>query len=385
MDRRKFIVQTGTVLTASMLLPSALLSCRKSHPPLVGSRRPDPEYYAQPILKAISMGMNAPNPHNSQAWKFKILSDFEALFYVDETRLLIATDPPARQIHIGCGCFLETLMLGSSKLGYSAEYELLPEGEYLLEEVGFKPVAFISVTQSDIGPLPLSDSIYSRQTNRSHYEGDLLKDLEFDSIARLTAAQYSTLSLYSEPQQLQEMIDILYQGMVVEANTHVTYDESRIWFRSSQKKIETKRDGINLRAGGTKGIMLAIMEFVINEENEASWHKQSTINTFLNTYREKMLTARGIVLFQTKTNTMLDWVRTGIDYVRFQLASDQLGFVIHPVSQVLQEYPEMDDLRIQFSDLVGVQEPSKIQLGVRIGRGEKLYYSYRRRPDGLLI
>ena len=82
---------------------------------------------------------------------------------------------------------------------------------------------------------------------------------------------------------------------------------------------------------------------------------------------------------------MSDWIKTGVDYVRFQLAADELGFVIHPVSQVLQEYPEMDDLRIRFNELVGVSEPAKIQMGVRIGRGEKLYYSYRRDPENLLI
>ena len=201
----------------------------------------------------------------------------------------------------------------------------------------------------------------------------------------MTSPQYSEIRIHSEPAQLMELIEILYEGMVVEAQTRATYDESRIWFRSSQNKIETKRDGINLRTGGTKGIMLSIMEFIIDEENEESWHKPGTINTFLKTYRKKMLTAKGIVLFTTKTNTMSDWIRTGIDYVRFQLAADQLGFVIHPVSQVLQEYPEMDDLRTQFTDMIGVKEPSKIQMGVRIGRGGKLYYSYRRQPDGLLL
>ena len=385
MKRREFIIQTGTVISASMLFPGTILAGSKSEQILAGTRRPNPDDFKQAIVKAISIGMNAPNPHNSQAWKFKIISDLEALFYVDETRLLQATDPPARQIHIGCGCFLETLRLGASTLGYLAEYELLPEGEYLLEEAGLKPVAFISLTAVVTEPLPLSDSIYSRQTNRALYEGELLTSSEFNSINGLTSPKYSQLSLHSEPDRLKEMVDLLYEGMVVEANTHVTYDESRIWFRSSQKKIETKRDGINLRTDGTKGLLLSIMEFIVNEDNEASWHKSTAINAFLKSYRNKIYTAKGIVLFKTQTNTMSDWIKTGVDYVRFQLAADELGFVIHPVSQVLQEYPEMDDLRIRFNELAGVSEPAKIQMGVRIGRGEKLYYSYRREPENLLI
>ena len=240
MKRRDFIIQTGTIVSASVLFPGTVLAGSKSEQILVGTRRPNPESYPQPIMKAISIGMNAPNPHNSQAWKFKILSDFEALLYLDETRLLHATDPPGRQIHIGCGCFLETLLLGASTLGYSAEYGLLPEGEYPIEEAGLKPVARIKVWASAIEPLPLSDSILSRQTNRSLYEGELMINSEFDAIAALTSAQYSELSFFSDPERLNEMVDILYEGMVVEANTHATYDESRIWFRSSQKKFKPK-------------------------------------------------------------------------------------------------------------------------------------------------
>ncbi|MBC8192679.1 MAG: hypothetical protein ISR87_11015 [Candidatus Marinimicrobia bacterium] len=386
MKRREFIIQTGTVISASMLFPGTILAGSKSEQILAGTRRPNPDDFKQAIVKAISIGMNAPNPHNSQAWKFKIISDLEALFYVDETRLLQATDPPARQIHIGCGCFLETLRLGASTLGLLAEYELLPEGDYSLEEAGLKPVASIEVTAAvDMQSLPLSDSIYSRQTNRALYEGELMSSSEFNSIAELTSAKHTEISFYSEPEVLNEMVDILYEGMVVEANTHVTYDESRIWFRSSQKKIETKRDGINLRTDGTKGLLLSIMEFIVNEDNEASWHKSTAINAFLKSYRNKIYTAKGIVLFKTQTNTLSDWIKTGVDYVRFQLAADELDFVIHPVSQVLQEYPEMDDLRIRFNELAGVSEPAKIQMGVRIGRGEKLYYSYRREPENLLI
>jgi len=384
MKRREFIVQSGTMVTAAVIFPSTLL-IGANNSSLLGTRRPDPEHFSQPILKAIAFGMNAPNPHNSQAWKFKILSDTEALFYIDEKRLLTATDPPARQMHIGCGCFLETLRLGASTFGQEAQIELLPEGEYSYSQIGHVPVAHIKLVASGIDILPLSRSIYSRQTNRSFYTGDLITTGEFEAIISKTSPKHSRIICENQTDSLNRMIDILYEGMVVETQTYETYDESRIWFRSSQKKIETQRDGINLRTDGTTGIMLRLMEFIVDESSPKSWHSSTSKNAFLKRYRQKMDTAEGVVLFQTDTNTVLDWLKTGIDYVRFQLAADQMGFVIHPVSQVLQEYPEMDGLRTQFADLMGVSEPGKIQMGVRIGRGEKLYYSYRRNPDELLI
>src|SRR5262249_25655827 len=130
------------------------------------------ELLATPIDKAIALGCNAPNPHNTQAWKFRNTSELETVFYVDEERLLPAADPPARQIHIGCGCFIETLSLGATTMGFGTTVEGLPEGAYGLDEIGRKPVARISlVPGAEDEPDALSDYIAVRQTNRRPSNG----------------------------------------------------------------------------------------------------------------------------------------------------------------------------------------------------------------------
>jgi hypothetical protein len=53
------------------------------------------------------------------------------------------TDPPARQIHIGAGCCIETLAVGMSRHGYDTAVEYLPQGSHGLEQIGRKPVARI--------------------------------------------------------------------------------------------------------------------------------------------------------------------------------------------------------------------------------------------------
>jgi hypothetical protein len=75
----------------------------KSDDPIGNAEAKGFEY---PILKAISTGITAPNPHNVQPWKVKIINPTEMLLFVDEKRLLPVTDPPTRQIHIGQGTFL---------------------------------------------------------------------------------------------------------------------------------------------------------------------------------------------------------------------------------------------------------------------------------------
>jgi hypothetical protein len=146
MDRRNFIIKSGTVITATALL--GMIGCAPEKLMLgtnKKAKRPSGDDFTQPILKAIAIGVNTANPHNTQPWKFRILNETKAVMYVDETRLLPATDPPARQIHIGCGCFLETLRIGCTAWGYRSYIDVLPEGAYSFEEIGKKPLAVIEL------------------------------------------------------------------------------------------------------------------------------------------------------------------------------------------------------------------------------------------------
>lgn len=54
--------------------------------------------------------------------------------------------------------------------------------------------------------------------------------------------------------------------------------------------------------------------------------------------------------------------------MRARLAAAQLGLRFHPISQVLQEYPQMDQLPNEMNMLTGVTEPAKLQMLVRVGR-----------------
>jgi len=112
-------------------------------PPPSPATNPSPA--ETPILQAIAYGIHAPNPHNTQAWKFQLVSDTQALLYIDERRLLPVTDPPARQIHIGAGCCIETLAIGMSGHGYQTDVEYLPQGAHGRDAIGRKPVARITL------------------------------------------------------------------------------------------------------------------------------------------------------------------------------------------------------------------------------------------------
>jgi hypothetical protein len=151
MDRRNFILKSGTIVTATALF--GLVGCAPEKL-ILGTqkkaKRPSSSDFTQPILKAIAIGVNTANPHNTQPWKFKIISDTKAVMFVDETRLLPATDPPARQIHIGLRLFFGNTTHRSYRIRISVIHRCFcRKAPIHFEEIGEKPLALIELKKSN--------------------------------------------------------------------------------------------------------------------------------------------------------------------------------------------------------------------------------------------
>jgi hypothetical protein len=350
------------------------------------AKRPDVTRLATPIDKAIAYGCNAPNPHNTQAWKLRNASDLQTVLYVDKARLLPATDPPARQIHIGCGCFIETLSVGASTMGFETAVESFPEGTYGLDEVGMKPVARITLTSAaDTQPDELSDYLYARQTNRRPSHGGApVSDEQFADIAKCVRESGVQVIGINDRARMEPLLVIFDRAMTIECQTRHLYEETRVWFRFNERERAEKRDGLSLPQAGVVDRTLPLREWYLKHGDIRRWNSKRSINAYLKVFRAGLARAEGLLLLKTATNTQEDWITAGRAYVRASLAAARLGLQMHPYSQVLQEFPEMTDLQRQFNDLMGVVGEEKIQMAVRLGKGPTPYYSYRRNEESLV-
>ena len=337
------------------------------------------------MLQAIAYGSHAPNPHNTQAWKVELLSDVEALLFIDERRLLPATDPQARQIHIGAGCFIETLAVGMSVHGYEAEVEYLPLGPHGFEEIGRKPVARIALAPNrETGDL-LAEFIPLRQSNRKPYRGALLRADEATQIRRLSKLEHSELRIIAQPEEMRPLLDIFRRAWKIESTTRRLFEETRIWFRFNESQRQTKRDGLSIAQLGIDGPKRRLIEWSLRNGDPKRWFSPLSIRSSLTSYYEGIDSSKGILLLKTDTNEQLDWLEVGRDYTRLALAVTGLGLTSHPLSQVLQEYPENAEIQAEFNELLGIREPAKIQMAVRVGRAERAYVARRRDPQDFLV
>lgn len=423
MNRKTFLrraVSTGALLS----LPAFIEDCASTAlimPDLSDALRTG-EALKHPLLFALQAGMTAPNPHNSQAWKVRLRSDTEADLYVDRSRLLPDTDPPARQIHIGQGTFLEHLAVAVPEIGYRAEITHFPEGVYGPTDTGRKPVARIRLVRpvadaEDVASAPEKDPLFAamalRTTNRRPFSGPALTAEEFrhlqasmrspagsrspTTVRDPAAPRSPTTALHKDRRESTGcevrfietpadpvFLSLLKQAFALETYTVATNEETRRWFRFNDAEIDAARDGLSLRASGLSGINHFVVSRFMIENTFAYWNSEETKRYSVSMFEAQADSARGFALFKTKGNGFREHVQTGREFARFHLAAALLGFSLQPMSQVLQEYAAMQELRLQFERWAGVAPDEKVQMIVRLGRSDYFFRSPRRDVTAIL-
>jgi hypothetical protein len=349
-------------------------------------KRTNPAIYAQPVMKAIAYGITAPNAHNTQMWFVDTLSATEMLLFVNHC--LPETDPPARQQIISAGCFIELVAVGMSNEGYETKVEYLPYGDYAVEKnkLGVKPVAKITLLKNaGIKKDDLFSFIDQRQSNRRPYEGEMITDGEFDEIKKLMGPTHSEMIFINESEKMKPYLDIFYKAMEIETRNVATNEETRKNFRFSEAEREQKKDGLSLPQSGVDGFILKMAEKSYKDGDSATWQSEKMIKATMKNIGESVYSAKGLIFFKTSTNTKLDWLETGRDFARYNLAIVKLGLATSHYNQVIQEYPEMKDLQKEFDTFTNTKNEEKIQVIVRIGRAKPAYKSWRRNAEDFIM
>lgn len=341
-------------------------------------------------MRALSYALLAPNPHNLQPWIVDLRQADQLSLQYDTARALPMTDPFGRQLLIGCGCFLELLELAVKEQGINVDTRLFPQGIPANDKLDGKPLAVLRRAAGTAVADPLFAQVLRRRSTKT--PDDMTREVPAQAQATLAQAVAQTqganaasgLKLSVAGPDAKDMLDglrdLICQAWLVEATTARTHKESVDLMRIGSAEVIANPDGISLGAP-----MFDRMKAAGQISREAMLDPNSPGNRMgQQRYAGMMKATPAMLWLASADNSRRAQLDSGRAYLRAALAATGLGLSLHPVSQALQEFPEMASQREQAHRLLQVAEPGRVQMLCRLGYGPAVEPSPRRPLQALL-
>jgi nitroreductase len=363
LSRRKFILIAGSsaiIMAAGKTaidldeMPSTAIAAWS------GSKSTEPDLRK----RLLSYAILAPNPHNMQPWIVDLRQPGQIDLYCDRTRLIPKTDPFSRQILIGHGAFLELLDLAASAAGHRTEITLFPKGEFG-DRIDDRPIASIRlIPDASRKPDPLFQQILHRRSAKVPY--DTTKSLSPDRCQDLATAYTDRdcqLTIATDRSRVLGLQGIVQSAMEIEQRTPHVYQESIDVMRIGAKEVEQYRNGISLTGapiGWGRLLGMISREKLASQTSDA--FKSGVVMS-----REWAVSTPAFAWMSTTNNRRTTQLAVGRAYARLNLKATALGVAIHPMSQVLQEYVEMQALQRGLFAMLDIPSGQTVQMLVRLG------------------
>lgn len=354
--------------------------------------------------------------------------------YADAARQTIEVDPLNRQMMVTQGTFLEYVRVAGEELGYALEIQLFPHGAYdehrLTESMGQRAVARISLRHKEAQPskpsssagssahsaaststastahsavststassppspastssaspssrsFPASPSsppsllsalypfLFWPDTNRSAYRSAPLTDGQANSL-RSMGDDTLTVEVYEDQENRGKLDRYAIDAAKIEAGVSRVMAESERIFRANEFEKNRYRYGFSIEGQGTSGPMKHVLQGLITLFPSMNRGKTAS-DRFVQSVEDSVKHTPAYVLIRSRDNSREAQVKAGMLYSRLLLQAHALGLAVQPLSQALEEYPEMKPV---YKGIHRDYAPdsSTIQMLLRIGQPEK--------------
>ena len=371
MNRRKFLAIAGGGV---ILAAGAAVGLRVTRTPQTAFLPWEQagSLYDEPRRKALSYAILAPNPHNRQPWIVDLSQPDIVVLTADQNQLLPHTDPNNRQITVGLGCFLELMSMAAAREGYRVEMDLFPNGSdsEKLDERVVCEARFVH------DPAVLKDQLFDHVLTRRSFKEpfDMSRKVTQSVVDQIAGAAVhgNRAKGSNDAEHVAQLRDLTREALMVEFNTPRTYKESVDLFRIGAPEVDANPDGIDLAGPFVETLALTggmSRELALDPNSMAFSEGKKMV-------AEQCETAMAHVWLASPGNSRVDQINAGRDWVRMNLAAASLGIGIHPMSQCLQEFPEMAKwYEAVHHKLAKPQET--VQMLARLGYGESIAPSPR--------
>lgn len=353
--RRKFILGAGGTL--ALIGAGAAWRVTRMPESAAAPWAIDPKPLKDVRLDAFRYAILAPNPHNRQPWLIKMVGQDEALIFCDLEKRLPETDPFDRQITIGFGTFLELARIAAAERGVRMEIAYFPQGEPQ-PRLDARPVAQLRfVPDPTVARDPLFGAITIRRTNRLVYREERPSQ---DMLSNLAAEGTQTSA---DPALLQPLRRLAVAAITGEMMTPDAQMESVQLMRIGHAEIDAIPDGLAL-----SGPMIEATALLgITTRKSLADPTSTSFKIGLEDLQKTYGSVPAAVWITTSANGRADQLDAGRRYARATLRAADLGLAMHPMSQSLQEYPEMEPHFQSVHRLLAAKPGERVQMLARVG------------------
>lgn len=376
--RRTFLRVAGTSAVILAAGGYGLTQCDPMPEAAVEAWRGPAPNVRDPRVRALSYALLAPNPHNKQPWIVDLREPGAATFYCDRSRLLPETDPYARQITVGCGAFLELLRIAAAEQGLRADVTAFPGGDWPENGVGEQPVCRVVFSpDASVARDPLFAHITERRTNRNAFTAIAVTQVEAAAIGGTLDGFPVRFGWTGDERQIAGLAAIAKRAWQIEVKKDATFKESVDVFRITGPEIAKHRDGLSMHG-----------PFFWWANKLGLFTQQNAMEPFTRGQAlaqiDPQLAVMAFAWIVTAANDRRAQLAAGSAYARANLKATELGLAMQPLSQALQEFPEMLPVLAEHKRAVGAQERETVQMFFRLGRAAPVEPAPRRPLDAII-
>ncbi len=363
-SRRSFIrlVGGGAVLAAA----GSLAGCSGELPEAAIQPWRSPERETDTRRFMLAHALLAPNPHNLQPWIADLREAGRIHLNCDSERVLPETDPFGRQILIGCGAFIELALIAAAQRGVSVKVELFPDGAPADQALpkGSRIATLVLGEPGSAAADPLFAQIVRRHTRKTAYANDRALP---ESLLRSWGETGTRFGLRTGAATGAAAMDpirkITREAYEIEATTARTWLESARLMRIGPSAITANPDGISLNSPMVRAVHTVGLFDPMEVPAKGSSSLQRVMDRWV-----PFETASGFLWLASPDNARPTQVASGRAYVRAHLLATAAGVDMHPLSQALQEFPEMRGPRAAIHRTLGLGAGGEtLQMLSRVG------------------
>lgn len=338
-----------------------------------------------PWIEIVDDARWAANAHNVQSWRLRVEPDGSVTGGLDPSRLLPETDPVGRQLVISLGTLSEAARRAARARGWTLEATWIAPTDWSLDaDPGADLFRWTATPLA--GATPAAGDILDGLTTPTVKYAIAPETVPTD-LARSIPATYSNadrgirvLVEAGTPRTLTTM-KLARAAFAVEMRHEPTLMESYTLTRIGNRERRETPWGLSLNANFGRLAFTFVDPITTLFRQTPEQFGESGIDLFNGAVQDE----GGLVVLTTSDNDPATWFAAGLPLQALWMELRAAGLELLPLSQGLQEYPEVAEFYGQFHDL-WVPDGGTVQMILYVGApSARVYPSPRLAAEAVVV